>query len=82
MAVRIALEAAPRAAPADFPPRRVVAARRAAHHHAVALEVQDGVVPAKAAESLAEPADDASDETAVRGGGFRTDVDDAASCWG
>ena len=43
--------AAPRAAPADFPPGRVVAARGAAHHHAVALIVQDGVVAAKAAEA-------------------------------
>src|SRR5687768_15055670 len=63
---RVAFEAAPRAAPADFPAGRVVAARRAAHHHAVGLVVKNRIVPAEPADGLAEPADDATDETAVR----------------
>ena len=51
---RVTFEALARRAAADFPTRRVVAAGRAAHHHALAFEVQHRVVPAHAAEQLAE----------------------------
>jgi hypothetical protein len=55
MPARISFEPAARSAPADFPPRCVVAARRAPHHHAVALEVKHRVVSAHAAHRLSEP---------------------------
>ena len=53
---RIAFEALPRAAAADFPAGAVVSAGSAAHHHALALEVQDRVVPAQAAQHTARNA--------------------------
>jgi hypothetical protein len=53
MTPRIAVVTATRSS-ADLPSRSVVAARRAPHVHAVAFEVQDGVVASEPAEQLTE----------------------------
>src|SRR5688572_23476682 len=60
----IAVEAAPRAAAADFPSGRIVAARRAAHHHPVALVVHDRIVSAHSTQQLSEPPHRARDHVA------------------
>ncbi len=52
----VAFVTPPRAVSTDFPSWRVMSAGRAAHVHAVALEMQDGIVASKPAKQLSEAA--------------------------
>jgi hypothetical protein len=61
VASRITVVPAPWTVSADFPARRIVSARRAPHHHAIALEVENGIVSANAAEELSETTHRAAD---------------------